>query len=148
MLDRYEEFTKLISNINKSIQRIKLQETKKYGLIGSQLNFIYYLGKHNKLSFKDFCNVLNADKAFVSRNIKILKDKKLITENEKSSYQLTKKGLEICRLSTERTKELCKLIYIDEIEIDSFYKNLNKIYERLTGIGDLKNDKNSNGLNG
>ncbi len=136
MLDRYEDFTRLISKINKNIQRIKLQETKKYGLIGSQLNFIYYLGKYHQLSFKDFCNVLNSDKAFVSRNIKILKDKKLITTNDNAVYQLTSKGVEIFKLSTKRTEEICNMIYIDEIEKDNFYKNLNEINERLTMIGD------------
>ncbi len=140
MLDRFEEFTLLINQINKSIQKIKIQELKKYGLKGSQMDFIYYLGKNKELSFKEFSEVLKCDKAFVSRNLAALKEKKLIVErlnlSNKTIFSLSEEGFEIYKLNRERTAEICQLVYIDDEEIDEFYKNLNEIASSLQKIGE------------
>ncbi len=149
MLDRYEEFTSLINKIHKNIQRIKLLELKKFGLKGSHSDFLYYLGKHKQLTFKEFCKVLNADKAFVSRNLALLREKKLIKEksdNNRNVFILTDKGLKIYEVGKNRTEEICEKIYIKDLENGEFYKNLKEISERLTKIGDTKDDKNNNWL--
>ncbi len=149
MLDRYEKFTSLINKIHKNIQRIKLLEFKKFGLKGSHSDFIYYLGKHEELTFKEFCKVLNADKAFVSRNLALLREKKLIKEKSdsdrsRSVFILTAKGNKIYELGIKRTEEICKELFIDDLEKGEFYNNLEEISERLTKVGDKKDDKNNN----
>lgn len=144
MFDRYEEFTLLINQINKDIQKIKLQELKKFGLKGSLMDFIYYLGKNDQLSFKELCKELNCDKAFVSRNLPLLKEKGLVyettNESNKTVYRLTDAGLEIYRLNNEKTAEICQEVFIDSSKVDEFYENLHQISKRLQKIGEIKND--------
>ncbi len=140
MLDRFEEFTFLISRINKDIQKIKLHQLKKYGLNGSQMEFIYYLGKYKELSFKEFCKVLNYDKAFVSRNLNLLKKQNLLIENfnqnNKTIYSLNEQGIEIFRSNKQKTEQICKTVYLEDNKKDSFYNNLIEISNKLHKIGD------------
>ncbi len=140
MLDRFEDFTSLINKINKDIKRIKLKELKKFGLKGSQLDFIYYLGKNKGLTFKEICKVINADKAFVSRNLSLLKKEDLISEeqdsNNKVIFTLNKKGQEIYEDAIKRIEEIAEKIYIADIEKEMFYKNLLEISESLSKIGE------------
>ncbi len=147
MLERFEEFNSLIKQINKEIQKIKNRELKKFGLKGSQMEFIYYLGKNETLSFKEFCELLHSDKAFVSRNVALLKEEGLIVETvnsvNKAIYRLSQKGFEIFKLNRETTERMCNFVYIDENKIDDFYKNLNEISAKLRKIGERDNDKNN-----
>ncbi len=139
MLDRFEEFTYLISKINKEIQRIKLNELKKYGLKGSQMEFIHYLGKHKELKFKELCEVLNSDKAFVSRTINDLKAKNIILEDynkdKKVLYSLDKKGLEIFELNIKKTKQICSEVYLDDLKSEELYTSLRELADKLSIIG-------------
>ncbi len=140
MLDRFEEFTYLISKINKEIQRIKLNELKKYGLKGSQMEFIHYLGKHQELKFKELCEVLNSDKAFVSRTINDLKAKNIILENynkdKKIIYSLDRKGLAIFELNIKKTKQICNEVYLDDLKSEELYTSLRELANKLSKIGD------------
>ncbi len=140
MLERFEEFTLLINKINKDIKRIKLKELKNYGLKGAQLDFIYYLGKNSGLQFKEICKVINADKAFVSRNISLLKEQDLVIEshdsNNKIVFRLNKRGEEIFEFTKKRIEEIAKKIYIDDIEKEIFYKHLKEISKSLSEIGE------------
>ncbi len=140
MLDRFEEFTFLINKINKDIKRIKLKELKKYGLKGSQLDFIYYIGKNNALTFKEICKTINADKAFVSRNLTLLKEQDLVLEkydtNNKIVFSLNKKGEEIFELTKKRIEDIAEKIYIDDVEKEMFYKHLLDISDSLSKIGE------------
>ncbi len=140
MLDRFEEFTYLISKINKEIQRIKLSELKKYGLKGSQMEFIYYLGKHKELKFKELCEVLNSDKAFVSRTINDLKLKKIILEkynqDKKALYSLDKKGIEIYELNKLKTEQVFNEVRIDDVKSEELYSSLRELANKLSKIGE------------
>ncbi len=144
MLKRFEAFTFLIKKINRDIQKIKLMELKKFGLKGSQMDFIYCLGKNKTLTFKGFCENLKLDKAFVSRNIVLLKKDKLIEESigecNKSVYKLSKKGKEIFDINKKTTEKICNTVYIDNDKVEEFYKNLIDISNKLQRIGDVEND--------
>ncbi len=143
MLERFEEFTYLMSKINKDIQKIKLEELKKYGLKGAQMEFIHYIGKNGSLSFKEICEYLHSDKAFVSRNLKLLEKAGFIKRELKqnnSIYSLTNSGLDVYKLNKKKAEEICHLIYIDEDKIDTFYKNLHDISRKLDSIGEKNYD--------
>ncbi len=139
-LNRFEEFTYIISKIYRSIQKIKLEELQKYGLKGSHMSYIYFIGKNEQgLSFKQINELSPDNKGLVSRNLKYLMDNdviyKKIEDNKvyKGTFKLSQKGQEIFASITKRTEQLCEEVYLNknEMQLEEFYKNLNDISEKL-----------------
>ena len=98
MRDRYAEFTSLIMNINRYIQKIKSEEMKKLGLKGNQVQCIFYLFKEegglNAVQLGELCE---EDKAAISRTLKALEAKGLIylagrKDKYGNPYRLTEAG--------------------------------------------------------
>ncbi len=139
-LNRFEEFTYIISKIYRSIQKIKLEELQKYELKGSHMSYVYFIGNSEEgLSFKEISDLSPDNKGLVSRNLKQLERRNIIfkeIENDKvykGKFKLSLKGKEVFTNITKKTEELCEYVYLDnkELEIEDFYANLNKISEKL-----------------
>lgn len=68
MIDRFEKLTIGISQIYKSIQRIKKQQMNEIGLKGAHVMCIYHLSCHSDgLTAADLCEMCKEDKAGISR---------------------------------------------------------------------------------
>lgn len=68
MIDRFEKLTIGISQIYKSIQRIKKQQMNEIGLKGTHVMCIYHLSNHpDGLTAADLCGMCKEDKAGISR---------------------------------------------------------------------------------
>ena len=68
MIDRFEKLTNGISQIYKSIQKIKKEKMNALGLKGTHVMCIYYLNSNPEgLTAADLCHLCQEDKAAVSR---------------------------------------------------------------------------------
>lgn len=152
MENRFKEFTLLLSQIGRVINKIKNEEMKRYGLKGTQVNCIYYIyGSKTEISAKDICLLCEEDKGAVSRTLKKLEIQGFIVckkdENKKkynSTLKLTKKGEEIGKIINSKINEYINYdeSYISNQELNEFYKTFNKIYKNLKEMSEKMEDIN------
>ena len=143
---RFREFTVLLSNIGRVINKIKNYEMSKFGLKGSQVNCIFYLyGNEDGMTATELCNLCEEDKAGVSRALKDLEEKGFVEcksdENKKkynSNLKLTPKGEEVAEFISGKINDIINYDknYISDEELKSFYNTFNKIYDNLKIISD------------
>ena len=104
MLDRFENFSLLISEIHKLIVKISSEEMKKYGLQSPSARFLLVLNKKGKCTAALLSRITGKNKAEISRTISSLEEKELIEKEASSTnYRVT------IRL-TERGKETAEAI--------------------------------------
>ena len=72
MNGRFENFTVLISNINRCIKKIKTEEMEEYNLKSPHVSCLYYLYKQEGLTAAELCGICKEDKAAISRSIDYL----------------------------------------------------------------------------
>lgn len=72
MKGRFENFTVLISNINRHIKKIKTEEMEEYNLKSPHVSCLYYLYKEDSLTATELCAICKEDKAAMSRSIDYL----------------------------------------------------------------------------
>jgi len=83
MFNRFEQFTTAISQINKSVQRIKSIEVNAYGLKANHVMVLFQLKKHaSGLTPSQLCKNCEVDKAAISRALKELQGKGFVREAE------------------------------------------------------------------
>ena len=76
MFNRFEQFTTAISQINKSVQRIKSTEVNSYGLKANHVMILFQLKKNPAgLTPSQLCENCEVDKAAISRSLKELTGK-------------------------------------------------------------------------
>lgn len=144
MQDRFSEFTLMLANTGRAINRIKNIEMEKYGLKGTQVNCIFYLYKaQTPLSAKDICSLSDEDKGAVSRTLKELEQKGYVvcqaSQNKKrynAPLQLTLAGQELARVIIEKIEGIIDYdqSFISEQELADFYQTFNKIYSNLKSV--------------
>ena len=79
MEERYRNFTGLILNISRCIQKIKNCEVAELGLKGKQVQCLFFLHKlDNGASLTELCDLCDEDKGAMSRTVKELMEKKLV----------------------------------------------------------------------
>ena len=142
MMERFETFTLLISQISRSIRKIKTEEMAEFKLKSPHVSCLYYLYKEKTLTAKELCDICDEDKAAILRSLLYLEKEGYIactcesTKRYKTPLKLTSKG----ELVGERiTKKVDKILFkagngLSEEERDVFYKNLRKINENLQEI--------------
>ncbi len=138
----YEQFTFLITNINRCIKKIKLEEMKALDLKSVNLTCMYHLNKKGALTPKQLCELCGEDKANISRSIEYLKIKGYVeTERQpekryKSLLKLTPKGKEIWECVSKRVKEFTRAggVQMSDQDKKSMYKGLETINENLKKI--------------
>lgn len=100
-MDRFKNFTVLISRISRSIRRIKTEEMKGYNLKSPHVSCIYYLYKEEALTSKELTDICDEDKAAVSRTLEYLETNGYIycesslKKRYRSEFKLTEKGKEV-----------------------------------------------------
>ena len=108
MLDRFHNFTVLMSKISYQIKKIKAEEMEKFNLKGTHLSCLYYLFKMEKLTASELCHICHEDKAAISRSVDYLeKEHYLICDTKsekkyKSLIHLTQKGEEIAKVISNK----------------------------------------------
>lgn len=83
MFNRFEQFTTAISQIYKSVQKIKTNEVNSYGLKANHVMILFQLKKHEDgLTPSRLCELCGVDKAAISRAVKELISKGFIRNSD------------------------------------------------------------------
>ena len=109
MRSRYEEFTGLISAINRSIQKIERDEMVKYGFKGAYAQSLAVMNRHPEgITSAQLCELSDRDKAAVSRIVSEMEDKGLVVRESmndnlyRAKLRLTEEGKKAARFVNDR----------------------------------------------
>lgn len=142
-MDLFHTFTVEIMEIHRSIQRIKTEEMKEFGLKGLHVSCLYYIyNQREGITLKELCELCGEDKAAVSRSLTSLKkDGYVVNENEEGKrykyiLKLTEKGEATGAQIYEKISRVLSEIRadLDPEEERIFYKNLIMIAENMERI--------------
>ncbi len=144
MIRRFEEFTSNIVSAYKYVIRIKAYEMNTFGLKGSHVMCIYYIGKNPEgQTALELCELCNEDKSQISKVISYLQrvgyispDKKSGSRKYKIRYVITPKGEEVYTAINKLIIEIldrCEEGLSSE-EIENFYSTFEKINNKLKTI--------------
>ena len=143
MIRRFKEFTKYISLAYKYLIKIKSDGIKEFGLKGSHVMCLFYIGEsENGLTATNLCQLCCEDKAAVSKTLSALCEKGYVVlengENKKyrSSYFLTDAGKEIMNQLNEKIKAavIGGGTGLSDEEREVFYRCLFKIVDNLEAV--------------
>ena len=101
MTKRFENFTVLITKINRLIHKIKAEEMEEFNLKSPHVSCLYYLYKAEKLTANELCSICAEDKASISRSIDYLEQNGYMVcdstakKRYNAVFSLTEKGLKI-----------------------------------------------------
>lgn len=139
---RFEEFTRLISNVYKSIQRIKTDEIERFGLKGVHVAWVYRLSQCPEgLCPAALAKSSGMNRSLISRERDLLLREGFVMEpaegDGKRRYNhpllLTEKGqelaAEIARVVRDIQEDLDRDVTEEELRI--FYRVLHMIDKRL-----------------
>ena len=141
MIGRFKEFTKNISVAYKYIIKLKSAAIKEFGLKGSHVMCLFYIGEaENGLTATKLCKLCGEDKANVSRTLKSLEDDFLIVKERKGQshtrFMLTEDGLKLGKYLCDRVSsavDSCAL-GIDENDIEAMYRALEQVDSNLSRL--------------
>ena len=138
--DRFELFTTTITQIYKSLQKIKSHEMTEFQLKGTHVMCLFELHKHPEgLTITELSTLCEEDKAAISRTVSELIERELVSNNSEKKYRapivLTTQGQEI----TARINEMAANAAIAG-SADMSHEERMTFYQTLTNISDnLKN---------
>lgn len=148
MEKRFQNFTVLITKINRCIHKIKAEEMSAFGLKSPHVSCLYYLFKFGPLTAKELCDVCAEDKAAISRSIDFLEKNGYIicNDNAKKRYRSDLQLTEVGRDIGQRVSQ--KIDYIVDIASEgiapeqrqALYQSLDIICENLEKICKNYND--------
>lgn len=141
MENRFERFTSLILQINRSIQHIKLLEMSRFQLKGIHAMCIFYLNQNPEgLSQAELVRLCLEDKASISRALSELSARNLVIDTQPGQQKkynaritLTPKGLEIARQVQEKATAALNTCSGDLTDSDreAMYRSLMQISDNL-----------------
>ena len=98
MLERFEQFTVLITKISRDIRKIKTQEMQELNLKSPHVSCLYYLYKTPLLTATQLCQKSSQDRAAMSRSLEYLESNGYLVclsdakKRYNSPLKLTQKG--------------------------------------------------------
>lgn len=142
MKERFENFTVLITKINRSIHKIKAEEMAEFDLKSPHVSCLYYLYKADSLTAKELGDICAEDKAALSRSIEYLESNGFIecSSNAKKRYKaalmLTEKGKQIAKCIAQKIDNILEKAgaSITEENRKILYQSLEIINENLQKI--------------
>ncbi len=142
MIGRFETFTLALSRLSTYWNKIATEELAAYGLKGSYIVYLIALYKTDEgLTSAKLCEMCVRDKAEVSRAIRALEEKGLVTrEPSATGYRARISLSEAGRTMTYALRERIKLAVekggagLTEEERENFYTALETIAENLKKI--------------
>lgn len=109
MRSRFEQFTFIISGIQRDIQKIERDEMVKYGYKGAYAQYLVAIHGHPEgLTSGQLCEACDKDKAAVSRVIAEMEQRGLVARDAaedrvyRARIRLTEEGLKAARFVDER----------------------------------------------
>ena len=132
MLNRFAQFSYMISNIYRNIQKIEHDEMVKLGYKGAYAKYLVVMFQQPKgITSTKLCEICDKNKAAVSRMLAEMEDKGLVIRNR--SYNalitLTKKGESIakyvCHKAEMAVDEVGKTLSPDQRQL--LYSTLNQL---------------------
>ena len=141
MVERYEKFSFIISDIGKNLHKLSTDEMKKFGLRGSWAKYLIALKLHrNGITAGKLCEICDRNKADVSRAMSELESKDMVKRleadaNYRVRFALTDHGRSIAEKLSERASVAvgCVSRMTDE-ERAFFYGALETIAENLESL--------------
>ncbi len=144
MASRFEQFTIVVSGINRYVQKLERDEMIKRGYKGAFAQYLAVLKRFDEgLTLTELCEVCDKDKAAVSRIIGEMEEKGLV-EREKTGAKiyrtkvmLTEKGRNTADYVAERAKAAISVVsdgVMDENQREVFYSTLDALYKNLQKI--------------
>ena len=143
MLGRYQQFSYIVSVINRQIQKIERDEMEKYGYKGSFAQYLMAMRRNPEgVTSAQLSEMCDKDKAAVSRVITEMIEKGLVVRqcaNEKLyrvKLVLTQKGTEIADYIAKQGAAAVVAVNneFSKEELKAFYSNLDYIASRLHAI--------------
>lgn len=140
MLRRYEQFSAVVSSLNRGIQKLEREEMVKHGYKGAYAQYLTLLRRYPEgLPLTRICEACDKDKAAVSRMIAELVEKGLVercTSGEriyKARIRLTEQGSAVAEFVSVRAQAAVATVNdaLTEDERIAFYAALEKIAEKL-----------------
>ena len=137
--DIFSIFTRLITNIQRCIIKIKDKNMKSIGLKSGHVSCLYYLYKSGPLSQTELCEICNENKASISRKLDYLTKNDYTrrdiseTNKYKNPIVLTEKGRQIAVFIDSKVKEIILEAdsVLNENERINLYSSLEKINTKL-----------------
>ena len=144
MIERFETFTHYITNLTRSIRKIKACEMAKWNLKSQHVSCLYYLYEKGALTPKELCDICGEDKANISRSIEFLEANGYLKQKECSNkryrihFELTDLGASVGSSIFKRVEEILDNSSkgISEEERITMYKCLDLISNNLNNIID------------
>ena len=138
MIERYEKFSSIISEIQKKLHKLATDEMKKFGLRGSWAKYLIAMKIHNEgVTAGQLCTICDRNKADVSRAMAELEAEGLVMRADgDTSYRivfvLTDRGSDIASALAKRAKYAIDYVSaMTEEERAFFYGALETISNNL-----------------
>lgn len=156
MLDRFEQFTALISSIERSIQKLERDEMIRCGGKGAYAQYLILLEREPEgMTLQALCDRSDRDKAAVSRMLAEMTERGLLEPVEsdrvyRQRYRLTEQGRTACSFVKARAVAAVQGADsgMDPRELALFYAALERIagnLERMTRDGIPDHKENTHG---
>ena len=138
--ERYKQFTNLITNISRSISKIKKIEMANFGLKGKQVQCLFVLHNQEKgATVSELAEMCGEDKASISRTIHELEDQDYLylDTNEKQKYKnhvrLTEKGAKMAKIVFERVSDFASKVGMGTTDSErrAMYRTLTRYSHNL-----------------
>ena len=115
MLNRFEQFSYVVSGINRYIQKIERDEMEKFGYKGSYAQYLVVLERFDEgVTMSKLCELCDRDKAAVSRVITEMEGKGLV-EKKKVDDKVANKIYQVMS-QVENTNEIDKNALLFSLE--------------------------------
>lgn len=143
MLGRYEQFSFIVSVINRQIQKLEREEMVKHGHKGAFAQYLMIMRNHPEgVTSAELCELCEKDKAAVSRVVAEMIERGLVVRNtsKDSIYRaklvLTEEGHRIAECIARRAIEVIAAVGNDltDKERKQFYSTLDFIADKLQAI--------------
>ena len=141
MIHRFEQFTSVISDIHRSIQRIEREEMERFGLKGAYAQYLLVMDRHPEgITAAALCESCDRDKAAVSRILADMEHRGLILKGGTTPYRalirLTEEGRRVTKHVRARASAAVEAARLGLSDTDShaLYAILSRISGNLRAI--------------
>ena len=142
-MNRFEQFSYVISGINRHIQKIERDEMIKYGYKGAFAQYLVALRRYPEgITSAKLCEICDKDKAAISRVLTEMQEKGLILRETQSDHRynalikLTAEGLKAAAYVDERAQAAIEAVGNEMTDENraAFYATLDFIAAKLQTI--------------